>query len=105
MKGRQPVIFAELMILSVGLSMDACAVAICKGACMRRLEVCQVLKLTVEGDGFCVQVRVVVKQGQVFSCLVIKLASDRAGEQEVGVHEVLHQASYCSIRLSRASRR
>jgi putative Mn2+ efflux pump MntP len=35
------VIFAELMILAVGLSMDACAVAICKGACMRRLDIGQ----------------------------------------------------------------
>ncbi len=38
-------IFAELMILAVGLSMDACAVAICKGACMRRLEVGQGLMI------------------------------------------------------------
>ena len=28
--------FAELMLLAVGVSMDACAVSICKGLCMRK---------------------------------------------------------------------
>lgn len=33
--------FVELIVLAVGLSMDACAVAICKGACMRRTDMKQ----------------------------------------------------------------
>ena len=36
----------ELMILAVGLSMDACAVAICKGACMRRVDAGQSLMIS-----------------------------------------------------------
>lgn len=39
--------FAELMILSLGLSMDACAVAICKGACMRGFEADKAVKIAV----------------------------------------------------------
>lgn len=31
----------ELLVLSVGLSMDACAVAICRGACMRQRDMRQ----------------------------------------------------------------
>ena len=38
--------FTELMILAVGLSMDACAVAICKGACMRRVDAGQSLMIS-----------------------------------------------------------
>lgn len=34
-------VIAELLVLSVGLSMDACAVAICRGACMRQRDVRQ----------------------------------------------------------------
>lgn len=39
--------FAELMILSLGLSMDACAVAICKGACMRGFEANKAAKIAI----------------------------------------------------------
>lgn len=34
-------VIAELLVLSVGLSMDACAVAICRGACMRQRDMRQ----------------------------------------------------------------
>ncbi len=34
-------VITELLVLSVGLSMDACAVAICRGACMRQRDLRQ----------------------------------------------------------------
>ena len=41
----------ELLLIGVGLSMDAFAVAICKGLCMKRLDVRQALmEATAEGD-------------------------------------------------------
>ena len=39
--------FQALLLLAVGLSMDACAVAICKGACYREVNIGLNLKLAV----------------------------------------------------------
>ena len=33
--------FIELIIISIGLGMDACSVAICKGLCMNKLNICK----------------------------------------------------------------
>lgn len=42
----------ELFVLAVGLSMDAFAVALCKGLCMRRLDVKQGLLIALFFGGF-----------------------------------------------------
>ncbi len=42
----------ELLLIGVGLSMDAFAVAICKGLCMKRLDVRQALVIALFFGGF-----------------------------------------------------
>ena len=44
--------FAELFLIGVGLSMDACAVAICKGLAMRRVNYRHALVIAVLFGGF-----------------------------------------------------
>lgn len=43
---------AELFLIGVGLSMDAFAVALCKGLCMRRIEVGQMMVIALFFGGF-----------------------------------------------------
>ncbi len=44
--------FIELFLIGVGLSMDAFAVAVCKGLCMKRLDVRQALVIALFFGGF-----------------------------------------------------
>ena len=44
--------FVELFLVAVGLSMDAFAVAVCKGLCMKRLDVRQALVIALFFGGF-----------------------------------------------------
>ena len=43
---------AQLVLIAVGLSMDAFAVALCKGLCMRRLHYGQALVIALFFGGF-----------------------------------------------------
>lgn len=44
--------FVEVFLIGVGLSMDAFAVAVCKGLCMKRLDVRQALVIALFFGGF-----------------------------------------------------
>ena len=44
--------FAELFLIAVGLSMDAFAVSVCKGLCMKRLDMRQALVIALFFGGF-----------------------------------------------------
>lgn len=44
--------FAELFLIAVGLSMDAFAVSVCKGLCMKRLNMRQALVIALFFGGF-----------------------------------------------------
>lgn len=44
--------FVELFLVAVGLSMDAFAVSVCKGLCMKRLDVRQALVIALFFGGF-----------------------------------------------------
>lgn len=44
--------FVELFLIAIGLSMDAFAVSICKGLCMKRLDMCQALVIALFFGGF-----------------------------------------------------
>lgn len=44
--------FAELFLIAVGLSMDAFAVSVCKGLCMKRLNIKQALVIALFFGGF-----------------------------------------------------
>ena len=44
--------FVEVFLIGVGLSMDAFAVAVCKGLCMKRLDVRQALAIALFFGGF-----------------------------------------------------
>ena len=44
--------FAELFLIAVGLSMDAFAVSVCKGLCMKRLDVRQAVVIALFFGGF-----------------------------------------------------
>ena len=44
--------FVEVFLIGVGLSMDAFAVAVCKGLCMKRLDVRQALVIALLFGGF-----------------------------------------------------
>ena len=44
--------FVELLLLAIGLSMDAFAVSVCKGLCMKRLNLRQATVVALFFGGF-----------------------------------------------------
>ena len=54
-KGREDMGFWELVVLAVGLSMDAFAVSVCKGLCMKRLNLRQATVVALFFKGLALQ--------------------------------------------------